>query len=95
MRITHVDSSVSVSGTGTGVASLPSGINLNEWFEVKHLTDVDWRGNGGAPWLDNGIGFFAGGGNGSSYGDNQYHPTPKPPYYDRNFYIGYKKNWVK
>lgn len=95
MRIRHVDSNVSISGTGTGAASIPGGIQIDEWFTIKELTDVDWRGNGGSPWLDNGFGFFAGGGGGDSYGDNQYHPSPRPPYYDRNYYISYKKNWVK
>ena len=74
--------------------SLPPGIVLNEWFVIRSLTDVDWIGNSTNKWTDTGFGFFAGGGNGSSFGDNVYHPTPKPPYYDRNFYIGQKQNWV-
>ena len=95
MRIRHIDANVSLSGTGLGAASLPPGIVMDEWFETKRLTDVDFRGNGNSVWLDNGFGFFAGGGNGDSFGSNQYHPSPKPPYYDRNYYIAYKRNWVK
>ncbi len=61
----------------------------------RHLTDVDWRGTGVAKWLDNGLGFFPGGGNGSVFGTNQYHPFPRPPYYSRRFCIGYKRNFIR
>lgn len=73
---------------------LPPGITLNEWFTVRSLNSVDWIGNSTNKWKDTGLGFFAGGGLGDSFGDNQYHPSPRPPYYDRSFYIGKKENWV-
>jgi hypothetical protein len=74
---------------------LPPGIELGKWFTVRHLTDVDFRGAGTLPVIENGFGHFWGGGYGSSFGHNEYHPEPRPPYYARNLYYGYKRNFVK
>lgn len=77
--------------------TLPPGINLNEWFEVRNLTDVDYRGNGSSPVLDNGCGQFDGGGLGDEFmdDDNIYAVTPGfPPRFARNFGFQ-KKNWAK
>lgn len=77
--------------------ALPPGINLNTWFAVRNLTDVDYRGTGTSPVLDNGNGFFSGGGLGDAFMDNDdiYDTVPGyPPRYARNF--GYqKKNLAK
>ncbi len=77
--------------------ALPPVISLNTWFTVRNLVDVDFRGSGTSPVLDTGNGFFAGGGLGDAFMDDDtiYSPTPGyPPRYARNLFYQ-KRNWAK
>ena len=72
--------------------ALPPGINLNEWFTVRHITDIDYRGTGTTGVMDNGCAFFSGGGLGDAFMDDDdiYDIIPGyPPRYARNF--GFQK----
>lgn len=77
--------------------ALPPGITTGTWFTVRNLTDVDFRGSGTSPVADSGNAFFAGGGLGDAFMDDDaiYSPVPGfPPRYARNLFYQQRK-WAK